>query len=267
MEKFCNNCGNFGHYYRECKNPILSYGIILYHNFDDEIKIILIERRNSIAFIEFLRGKYDINSPEYIQLLIDRMNLEEKQLIIDNDFDTLWENLWVDLNNINNRIKREYEKSKIHFNTLKKREKINLQYFVDNSSTKYVENEWEIPKGRRNNREKNKTCAIREFEEETNISEDKYKFFNNIVPLIEEYKGINNVNYKHVYYIAKINEFEELNINPNNSNQILEVNSIQWFTKEECFQKLRKYSKEKIKVVEQFFIFIENINDDNIKNI
>ena len=137
MEKFCNNCGNIGHYYRECKNPILSYGIILYHKFDDIVKIILIERRNSIAFIEFLRGKYDINNPEYIQLLIDRMNLKEKQLIIDNDFDTLWKNLWVDLNNINNRIKREYERSKIHFNTLKKREKNSLKYFIDNSSTQY----------------------------------------------------------------------------------------------------------------------------------
>jgi len=267
MEKFCNNCGNIGHYYRECKNPIMSYGIILYHKFDDIIKIILIERRNSIAFIEFLRGKYDINNQEYIQVLIDRMNLQEKQLIINNDFDTLWKNLWVDLNNINNRIKREYEKSKINFNNLKKREKNNLKYFIDISSTSYQENEWEIPKGRRNNREKNKSCAIREFEEETNISEDKYKIINNIVPLIEEYKGINNVNYKHVYYIAKINEFEELNVNPNNSNQILEVNSIQWLSKEECFQKIRKYSKEKIQVVNNFFTFIENINDSNIKNI
>ena len=48
------------------------------------------------------------------------------------------------------------------------------------------------------------------------------------MPLIEEYKGINNVNYKHVYYIAKINEFEELNINPQNINQSLEVNSIRF---------------------------------------
>ena len=267
MEKFCNNCGNIGHYYRECKNPILSYGIILYHKMNDVTKIILIERRNSIAFIEFLRGKYDINNPSYIQILIDRMNMKEKQLIIDNNFDTLWRNLWVDLDNINNRIKREYEKSKINFNTLKKREKLNLQNFVNKSTTHYEENEWEIPKGRRNNREKNRSCAIREFEEETNISENKYKIFNNVVPLIEEYKGINNVNYKHVYYIARINKYEELNINPQNINQSLEVNSIQWLTKEECFQKLRKYSKEKIDVVNQFFTFIENINDDNIKNI
>ena len=32
MEKYCRNCGNWGHIYKECKNPILSYGIILYNN-------------------------------------------------------------------------------------------------------------------------------------------------------------------------------------------------------------------------------------------
>lgn len=267
MEKFCNNCGNIGHVYRECKNPILSYGIIMYHKINDITKIILIERKNSIAFIEFIRGKYDINNPEYIQLLIDRMNLQEKKLILSENFDTLWENLWVDMNSINNRIKREYEKSKINFDNLKKRKNYNLIDFIKKSNTNYLENEWEIPKGRRNNKEKNKSCAIREFEEETNISENKYKLINNIVPLIEEYKGINNVNYKHVYYIAKINEFEELGIDYKNKNQILEVNSIQWLTKQECLQKIRKYSKEKLEVIEKFFNFIENINDNNIKNI
>ena len=28
--KYCNNCGNFGHVYSNCRHPILSYGIILY---------------------------------------------------------------------------------------------------------------------------------------------------------------------------------------------------------------------------------------------
>ena len=32
MEKqFCNNCGNFGHVYSNCRHPILSYGILLFH--------------------------------------------------------------------------------------------------------------------------------------------------------------------------------------------------------------------------------------------
>ena len=170
MEKYCNNCGNYGHYYRECKNPILSYGIILYHKYHNNTKIVLIERRNSISYIEFLRGKYDINNNEYIQTLIDRMNITEKKLLLENDFDILWKNLWVNLDNINNRIKKEYEKSKINFYYLKKTKLLKL---INNSKTNYTENEWEIPKGRRNNKEKNKLCAIREFQEETNIQKKK----------------------------------------------------------------------------------------------
>ena len=54
MEKYCNNCGNEGHYYRECRYPILSYGIILYDDSEKEnIKIVLIERKNSLSYIEF----------------------------------------------------------------------------------------------------------------------------------------------------------------------------------------------------------------------
>ncbi len=40
MDKYCNNCGNEGHYYRECRYPILSYGIILYDDTEkDNIKL------------------------------------------------------------------------------------------------------------------------------------------------------------------------------------------------------------------------------------
>ena len=46
MEKYCRNCGNHGHLYHECKNPILSYGIIIYHkDKDDKIEIVMIEKK------------------------------------------------------------------------------------------------------------------------------------------------------------------------------------------------------------------------------
>jgi len=264
MEKYCNNCGNFGHYYRDCRYPILSYGIILYDDTDkNDIKIVLIERKNSISYIEFLRGKYNINSRSYIHLLFSRMSINEKKILLENDFDTLWNNLWVNFDTINQRIKREYTQSKINFNILKK----DFLEFIKLYDNNYKENEWEIPKGRRSNREQNKDCAIREFQEETNISQDMYKIIHNIVPLSEEYSGINNVNYKHIYYIAKVNNYIDLKIDPKNKNQVLEVNSIKWVNKKECLEKIRNYSYSKINVINKFFDFIENIDTDNIKNI
>ena len=85
--------------------------------------------------------------------------------------------------------------------------------------------------------------------------------------MIEEYKGINNVNYKHVYYLAKANSSLKLYIDIKNKDQILEVNSIKWCNKKACLEKIRDYSYSKINLVNQFFNFIENTNEDNIKNI
>ena len=31
MDDYCNNCGNYGNIYQNCRHPIMSYGILLYH--------------------------------------------------------------------------------------------------------------------------------------------------------------------------------------------------------------------------------------------
>ena len=266
MEKYCNNCGNTGHYYKDCKFPILSYGIILFDNTNkDNIKIVLIERKHSLSYIEFLRGKYDVNNDNYIQLLFNRMSKNEKQDIVSKDFNNLWNNLWNNYDNVNQRIKNEYSVSKKKFNNLKYHDK--LSKFNNNCIIHYEENEWEIPKGRRNNREVNKHCAIREFQEETNISSDNYSIIHNILPLSEEYKGINNVNYKHYYYVAKIHKYMDLKIEHTNKNQCMEVNSIKWCNRKECLEKIRDYSIEKVNIINNFFDFIEKIDQDKLKKM
>ena len=108
---------------------------------------------------------------------------------------------------------------------------------------------------------------LENFKKKLIFKKKNYKIIENVAPLIEEYKGINNVNYKHIYYIAKIDKYEDLKIDLTNHNQILEVNSIKWLSKNECLEKIRNYNKEKMNVIKQFFSFIENINDTNIKNI
>ena len=47
---------------------------------------------------------------------------------------------------------------------------------------------------------------------------------------------------------AKIDKYEDLKIDSTNDNQILEVNSIKWLSKNECLEKIRNYNKEKINV-------------------
>jgi 8-oxo-dGTP pyrophosphatase MutT (NUDIX family) len=265
MEKYCNNCGNFGHYYRQCKHPVLSYGIILFNlEKDKEPEIVMIERKDSISYIEFLRGKYQsIYSIDYLLLLFSRFTEKEKKEVISNDFDTLWRNLWIHTDTINKNVKKEYRNSFEKFNKLKygfqyKNKLINLNYLVSEIKTDYKMNEWEIPKGRRILKESNKECAIREFEEETNISKDKFNIYSNIAPIIEEYKGINNIPYKHVYYIAKIKEKIKVEINLDNKDQYTEVKDIKWVNKSEALNNIRNHDNPKKKVINDIFTFISN---------
>ena len=111
MENYCNNCGNYGHLYRNCRHPILSYGIILYNKEKEtnQYRIVLVERKDSLSYIEFIRGKY--KNPlnyDYIQLLIGRMTEEEKGNLLKYDFDTLWKKLWIHIDTVNQRIQKEY---------------------------------------------------------------------------------------------------------------------------------------------------------------
>ena len=271
MEKYCNNCGNKGHYYRNCRHPILSYGIFLYKENKEKknIDIVMVERKDTLAFIEFLRGKYkSIYNVEYIQLLFNRLSIHEKEKLISYEFNELWKMLWIHTDTINRKIQNEYNISEKLFNGLKKgyynkdKEFINLQYFIDKSDTNYSCNEWEIPKGRRNKYENNRECAIREFHEETNIDTSFYKLYSNIIPLIEEYTGINNVKYKHVYYIGKLIKPHELYINEDNKQQYTEIKNIRWVNEEEASSLIRPYNHHKQDIVKSFFHFMKEYKKD-----
>ena len=41
--KFCNNCGKYGHIYNKCKNPITSNGIIAFRYGETELEYLLIQ--------------------------------------------------------------------------------------------------------------------------------------------------------------------------------------------------------------------------------
>jgi 8-oxo-dGTP pyrophosphatase MutT (NUDIX family) len=264
MDKYCNNCGNYGHLYRSCRHPILSYGIVLYHEDEHDIKsIVMVERKDTLSFIEFLRGKYNsIYDVKYLNLLFSRLSNIEKVKLLEHDFDTLWKNLWIHTETINHRIKREYTKSKENYNQLKagiiiNEETVSLKTLIDGVKSDYDMNEWEIPKGRRKGIENNRECAIREVCEETNIVENNYDLYNNIIPLIEEYTGINGVRYKHVYYIGKIKDKCELVINMENKDQYTEIKDIKWVTEEECYHKIRDYDDHKSGVMREIFDFLK----------
>ena len=118
---------------------------------------------------------------------------------------------------------------------------ITLQDIINKSTTQWSETEWEFPKGRRNYKEKDLECALREFEEETGISQIKITIIENILPFEEIFIGTNHKSYKHKYFLAYTNEIEDYLQNF----QVTEVSKLQWKTIEECLEDIRPYNLEK----------------------
>ena len=246
---------------------LTSYGIICYKKIKDghknQNKIVLIRRKNTIGYVEFLRGKYEINDDEYIIQLFDYMTKTEKENILKiKDFDKL-RNL-LGMTKKNNIYKAEYDKALKKFNILKNnnRENLKLENLIKKSITNWEETEWGIPKGRKQHKEIDLNCAIREFLEETNININDIKILFNIKPIIEEYTSINGVNYKHIYYFANyISENNDLAIDPKNKNQISEISGINWLSENECMNLIRPYYTEKKKIINKSFNIIDKFNN------
>jgi 8-oxo-dGTP pyrophosphatase MutT (NUDIX family) len=245
----CNNCGKTGHLFHQCKLPITSYGIILFRSSDKGPQYLMIRRKDSFGYIDFIRGKYLCNNVPQLKKCIDEMSIIEKNKIINNPFETLWKTLWGTRNN-NSQYRSEEILSSKKFETLKNGlyingEKITLEDIVKSSDTQWDETEWEFPKGRRNFQEKDNECALREFEEETGYSRNDIILVDNLMPFEEIFIGSNHKSYKHKYYLAYMNEI----IDSLDNFQKSEVSKIQWMTIDECLESIRPYHLEKKKLI------------------
>jgi 8-oxo-dGTP pyrophosphatase MutT (NUDIX family) len=254
----CNNCGKFGHDFHECIYPITSYGVIAYRiTSKGEREYILIRRKDTLGYIEFIRGKYSIHNKDYIQNIVNEMTNREKQQILTMPFNDLWNKLW---GKYKNHYRNEKIISETKFNTLQKGVKfdnvMNIRDFIENSPTSWIEPEWEFPKGRRNRGENNKETALREFSEETGIAISKLDIIDNIIPFTEIYTGSNYKSYKHVYYLGKLTQTDP---NELSNYQKTEVGDIGWFTFSEVLDRIRPYSREKIDVITNIERLFENI--------
>ena len=253
---YCNNCGKKGHLYNQCKAPITSSGIVAFRIYNNEIQFLMIRRKDTLGFIDFIRGKYSIHNKDYIKNMVLQMTMKERDMLKTMTFQDLWINVWGN-NSISSQYKNEENVSREKFNLLKKGiEKRNDFYTIETiinecSSIVWEEQEWGFPKGRRNFQEKDYDCAIREFTEETGINNDYYIILNS-KEFIEEYIGTDGKIYKNLDYLAKyINKNIDLHINPSNRHQITEISLLKFFTLEEAISKFRSYHIEKINIIKE----------------
>jgi len=283
----CNNCGKNGHTHKLCNEPITSIGIICLRVSDDiknklvnklvhaqqfdihkniiidiiendtntnindlSFEYLIIQRKHSLGYIEFIRGKYNINEINTIIHLIKQMTPTEIESIKTNDFKNLWEDVWKKTS-YNKMYIKEMEESMKKFNTLKEN-----NFFNQELKNDYDESEWGFPKGRRNPNEKNLKCALREFFEETGINKNNLIVLNKLFPLHEIFHGTNGVLYKHIYYIALYNSTDDISMEKIHEDQLTEIGAIQWKNLDGCIKVFRPYHQEKKKILKSLHMFL-----------
>lgn len=258
----CTNCGLSGHVFRNCLSPVTSYGIIAIRylndtvhtslfsksttisNGNDSIQFLLIQRKDSLSFVEFIRGKYNPYEDEYIGRLMRGMTKKEQNSILTCSFDELWQNVWGESSNVKSH-KNDYDISENKFSVIYDK----LKNLIENNNSKWIEPEWGFPKGRRNPHESDMNCAIREFQEETGLCRQDFTIIQNTYPISETFFGSNQVHYCHKYYIAICNKTTEVEMNLDNLHMTREIGDIKWCSLDEASSKIRPDNVEKREIL------------------
>jgi 8-oxo-dGTP pyrophosphatase MutT (NUDIX family) len=240
----CSNCGRPGHFFRECSEPITSLGIIPFRKVGAVTQWLLIRRRDSLGFIEIMRGKYD--GAASLQSLIDQTSLPERERLKTRAFPELWRELWN--GPASRRDHAEYEYAKTKFDIMHTGA---FAAACAASTTVWAEPEWGFPKGRRSSTEGELACALRETFEESGIAKKDLHIVNEREPLMEEFTGSNGVSYRHRYWLARVDPEVDVRLDPANIDQAREIGDVRWCSLEEALILIRPYNVEKRAVLER----------------
>lgn len=243
----CANCGGMGHVYRTCSMPISSYGILCFRKDPEtgELQYLQIQRRDSLSYVDFLRGKYA--SRDYLLKLLSNMTQDERERIRCGEFDGLWQDLWQVEHGKN--YQKEYADARAKFVRLQAGD---MAALLAESASDLTQTEWGFPKGRRNLQEGDLGCALREFREETGIQDGHIQVIDDMQPFEELFSGLNQVRYRHVYFAALFTDpHYRVHVDPTNLTQVREVRDVQWFDYDRAQANIRDVNVERKQLLER----------------
>ena len=211
--------------------------------------VLLVCRKDSIGFCEFVKGKYTNESDLY--KLFSYMSRAELELLSGEacSFEDVYCRMW-NVNIVSNSITTTKQEKKFNDN----RElwyRICLEKIQQNDA--YDTPEWGFPKGKKEKHENGIRCAIRELSEETGIDVSMLNFDlknssfasfhkKELVEIREE----GNARFICHYYVALLdNEIKQLH------NQKNEISMIKFVPLQECHNFIRPYFVERINILKQ----------------
>ena len=240
--------------------PVTSIGMIPFSvDASDALSLLMVRRKTSVGFMDFVRGKYSITNLHRLHALIDTMTMQEKDAVLQKNYDDLWIMAW-GKSHARTSYRLETDQSSVSFETLKRGISIDgkmttLQTLMQDSTTKWTEPEWEFPKGRKNFQEKDIDCAYREVSEETGLPAKDLTLVENIVPFEEIFIGSNFKTYKYKYFLASVPTTE----GDLTQFQQSEISAVRWFTCSEALEAVRPYHIEKLRLIKAVKSVLESL--------
>jgi 8-oxo-dGTP pyrophosphatase MutT (NUDIX family) len=278
-KQLCTNCGQNGHTFRACLAPVTSYGMILFRvkgawnqaqvllqnstsingldNYQPNIEYLLIQRRDSLGFVDLMRGKYKLQEVDYIRKQLLGTTQTERNRLLSVPFDELWCELWgITTDQQGQSYKSEKEFSRVKMDTLRSGyihvetgEIVSLASLIASTPCNWETPEWGFPKGRRDFRESDFQCAIREVKEETGLTEKDICAIRNLHPIQESFFGSNNIHYCHKYFLAYVASQDDVTMDRSNEHMSREVGNIGWFSLEDALRIIRPENVEKREIL------------------
>lgn len=242
------------------RSPVLSVGMIPFSVHPvNGLQMLMVRRKVTVGFMDFVRGKYSITNIHRLVALIDTMTREEKALIVEGTYPEMWERAW-GAGHTGGAYRLEAESANGLLEAIRRGisldgELINLASLVSKSTTDWTEPEWEFPKGRKNFQEKDIDCAYREVSEETGIPKSYFTVIRNVGPIEETFIGSNLKAYKYRYYLANMqNNTVDLS-----RYQKSEIGDVRWFSCDDATKTIRDYHVEKQRIVKHAQAMLESV--------
>ncbi len=274
----CTNCGNLGHAFRQCLAPITSYGMIIFRVLggwdqaknltlnetsvtgleqeQSRIEYLLIQRKDSLGFVEILRAKYKLADIDYIKRQLSGTTDVERRKLLTLSFDDLWTGLWGVSNEKGSQAyKNEKEISRSKFEILRAGYTLDNNTFVclasllEGIEDHWTTPEWGFPKGRLDSFETEFACAVREVKEETGLTLQDFIPIRNLQPIQETFFGSNNIHYCHKYFLAYMPTIRDIVIDTTNTHMVREIGDIRWFSLDEALRTIRPDNIEKKEIL------------------
>lgn len=229
-----------------------SYGLLIYTIHQARPMFLLTRRRDSFSYECILRGMY---TPELLIEYVANTTGDERRRLLSYDFDSLWKDLWV---STRRRLYRaELRKAKECWET-------NVGYIRDLVRTTPTEGKdiWDFPKGRRFVEETTEECALREFQEETNLSKELVHIVEQAGSYEDNYQGTDHKMYRSVYFLGYIPNGMALEFiyqkcpyqmrEPYVSDEVMDIRWMDYTTSFEMITPTRR------KVLERAYAFLQN---------